>query len=240
MLTRFINHPFSFVFALVAIVGWTSSVAWSAEEEATHKTGAATSAAASDHNTHEAEHADDHGDAHGEDDHDAHGGGHGGPYLFKGDLPFWGFVAFLGFCFAIKKLGLWDALLTNMAEREKTENETIARAESHLQAAEQELNAYRGQLQAMDETARESLAEANRDANHTQQEILDLARSEADALGARTRREIERVRAQTLDELFATMANNVAQATEAIVREKLQDEDQERLIDETLNQLAGK
>jgi len=191
----------------------------------------------------------DHGDhGHGdESDHDkaghgdgGHGeGGHGHPkYSLMHDLNFWSMIAFIGFVGAIFKLGLWNLLTSTMSERENRENEQIANAEGALSSAQSDLSGYKGQLESIDDRIRETLEEAERDAKHTQDEILEAAASEAQLASDRATHEIERVRDQSLNDLFSNLASKVSAATEAIVREKLESQDQDRLIDDTLEQLS--
>ncbi len=191
--------------------------------------------AAGDH-THDEDHDDEHdaGAHHAEDaSHDSHGA----PPL-KEDSAFWSILAFAGFCFAINKLGIWNWLHVSMAEREKNEGDVIATAENHLAEARVSLGKYRGQLEAMDETVAETLAEAKRDADHTQGEIVEAANREAELMVHRTEHEIERSRDQSLNSLFGHLAQRVAEAAEVKVKANLQANDQDRLIDETLSQLT--
>jgi F-type H+-transporting ATPase subunit b len=140
--------------------------------------------------------------------------GHG-EYTFRGDLAFWGGIAFFGFLYSIKALGLWDALLNSMSARERREVETIATAETRLQQAEAELRKARGQLEALDETTRGIFEEAERDAEYTRNEITRIAKREADAAVHRARHEIERVRDQSVHDLFQALVENIARTTES-------------------------
>lgn len=195
-----------------------------------------------------AEHSDAHGnDAHAHDqggaahdavEHTEHSGGHGHEYSFWGDLSFWSFVAFIGFVLAIKKLGLWDLLLTSMSDREKAEWARLDEADKLLTQAEGTLRKFRGQFEALEETVRETMAEGHRDAEYTQQSIVDHARTEASAAVERATFEIERVKDQTLNTLFAEMADKVVAATEAALKSQLQSADQDRLIEATLGELT--
>ena len=164
--------------------------------------------------------------------------GHGGYPGLGGDLALWSFVAFLGFVLAIKKLGLWDLLLNSMADREKAERDAITQAETDLAAAQEILSESRGRVQSLDETVREILAEAERDAAHTKESVLAAARAEAEQIEQRTRIAIDRVRDQSLVEIFDTLVDRVSETTEQVLKDRLTPEDQARLIDETLGQLA--
>ena len=207
---------------------------------------------AADHG-HETHAADAHGDAgqHDSDHHDngshgdsghgdaSHGSGHHGRPPIAQDEAIWGMVAFIGFVLAIHKLGLWRSLKTNMARREQNEIDVIAAAESKLSSAQSALSKYRGQLEAMDETVAETLAEAKRDASHTQADIVNSANKEAGLMVQRAEHEIERSKDQALNRLFEHMSKRVAETAEAKFRSQLQSQDQDRLIDDTLSQLAA-
>ena len=181
----------------------------------------------------------DHGDAHGDGHDDHHGEGHGPPSIWE-DLSFWSIIAFAGFCGAIVKLGLWDSLVTNMTAREEAEVAAIEKAEGGLAEAKTVLGQCRGQLEAMDETVAEILAEAKRDAAHTETDIIEAANHEASLMVQRAELEIERTKDQSLNRLFSHLAERVAEATESKLKTQLQTGDQDKLIDETLGQLAAK
>lgn len=196
--------------------------------------------AVNEHDGHEETHHDDHaahGSAnHGDDSH--HAGAHAAPSIWE-DLSFWSIIAFAGFVLAIAKLGLWDSLKTNMARREASEIQSIAAAEGDLATAQESVRQFRGQLEAMDETTTATLAEAQRDADHTRQDLIDTANREASQMLQRAQHEIARSRDQSLNNLFEHMASRVCEAVESKVRAGLQAADQDRLIDDTLNQFAS-
>ncbi|WP_437203552.1 F0F1 ATP synthase subunit B family protein [Planctomicrobium sp. SH664] len=179
---------------------------------------------------HEASSADAHADAAEAGHHDA--------YSLKSDLPLWSAIAFVLFLAAIKKLGLWDHMVSSMADRERAETEAIQLAQDDLDTAHSLLQEARGRMESLDETVREILAEADRDAKYTRDEIIGLAQKEAQASVERVRHEINRVSNQTLNELFETLADKVTSATEARLRAGLQASDQARLVDKTLGEMA--
>ncbi|MCA8999816.1 MAG: ATP synthase F0 subunit B [Planctomycetaceae bacterium] len=215
-------------------------VAVSAQEDDHHD--APAKAESAEHGNTHAGHASD--DAHGEGDHGAehgegdHGDGHH-EYTIWGDLPFWSLIAFIGFVVAIKVLGLWDLLLSSMSAREQAENEAISIAENDLAASQSVLKEVRGRMESLDETIRETLAEADRDATGTRTDILAEAEKEANASVERARHDIQRVRDQSLNELFSSLAEKVSAVTESRLRDGLNDDDQRRLIDQTLGQLSA-
>lgn len=154
------------------------------------------------------------------------------------DLPFWGLLTFVGFILVLKKLG-WKPFIDGLAERERKENEEIALAEDKNRKAQQELIERKGQLEAIDETTREFIEEAHRDAERTRSDIVASARSEAETLKRRALREIERTRDQSLKGLFDAMAIRVIERTEQRLSESLTAQEQERLMDESLAEFTS-
>lgn len=170
--------------------------------------------------------------------HPAQAHGEHDEYSLWADLPFWSGVAFIGFVLVIKKLGLWNLLLSSMSDRERAETEAIAMAEANLQAAREQLRQSRGRLEALDGTIQEKLAEAGRDGQTVLNDFLRAAQREAQAAVDRSRHEIERVQDQTLNDLFSTLAEKVALATEQRLRTGLQPADHARLIGEMLDEIV--
>jgi F-type H+-transporting ATPase subunit b len=154
------------------------------------------------------------------------------------DLPLWGLVTFFGFLWVLKKLG-WGPLVSGMAERERKENEAILLAEEKNRRSQQDLLERKGQLEAIDETTREFIQEAHRDAERTRSDIVSSACSEAETLKNRALREIGRTRDQSLKGLFDAMAMRVIERTQQRLAETLTAEDQQRLMDESLAEFTA-
>lgn len=146
------------------------------------------------------------------------------------NLPVWGLIAFLGFLYAIRKLG-WDSFLTGMREREENELRLIGEAEQLRQQALERLRHYQGQMEALDEHVREALAEAQRDADHTRRDIRTVAQREAELVRQRAEVEIERVRNQSLSEIFEATVDRITREAEARIRARLSPTVQQKLID---------
>lgn len=169
------------------------------------------------------------GDAAGEEAH-TYGG-------LSTDLPFWGILAFVGFLLAIKFLG-WDSLTSNMNSREEHERGLINAAEQTRREADDERREHLGRLEAVDEEVREVIDEAHRDADSTRQDILEVARHEAEVYRQRALTEISRARDQALDEIFNTLTDRVTESTQQRLVSRLTPTDQNRLIDEALASLT--
>jgi F0F1-type ATP synthase membrane subunit b/b' len=158
-------------------------------------------------------------------------------YSPKTDLALWGIVAFAVFLFAIKKLG-WDSLTGGMKAREEKELAFIAEAEGLRREAREKLTEHRGIMEALDEEVRGVYEEAERDADYTRRDIRALAEREAETARERARVEIRRVKDQSLNEVFESVASRVIQLTEEKLRGSLTPNDQDQLIDAALNEFA--
>lgn len=183
------------------------------------------------HGAGEADHGPDVADA------ASHGEGHAYSGLTS-DLPFWGVIAFVGFIFAIRKLG-WGAFTSGLQGREAEELRLIAEAEDLRRQAAEQLHVQRGQMEALDEEIRAVLAEADRDADHTRRDIRAAADREAATARARVELEISRVKDQTLSELFENFTQRVIDATQDRLRGRLDAAAQDTLIDAALAEFAA-
>ncbi|MFV0443577.1 MAG: hypothetical protein ACK5Q5_08400 [Planctomycetaceae bacterium] len=157
---------------------------------------------------------------------------------FKTDLPFWGIVAFVGFLIALKKLG-WNSLTSGMQQREATEKQLIADAESLRTATAEQLRQNRGKMEALDELVRQTLAEAQRDADHTRSDMQRVADQERNVIRQRAESEIDRVKNQSLSEVFAAAADRIATEAEARIRGSLTPDAQQKLIDAAVGEFAA-
>ncbi|WP_339745291.1 F0F1 ATP synthase subunit B [uncultured Rubinisphaera sp.] len=187
---------------------------------------------------------DHHDELHGEHDvHHSHPGEPAGevkpfdPKDWRLDLSIYSFVVFLLLLAALTKFA-WGPIVTALDEREENIRKNIEDAEVARIRAEEMLAAHAAKLDAVQDEVREILAEARRDAEHTKSEILASAQKESELTKNRGIEEINRARDQALDELFRTISTQVTDATEHVIGRALNEEDRNRLIDESLAQLS--
>jgi len=76
------------------------------------------------------------------------------------------------------------------------------------------------------------------DSPEVEADIVKSGEAEAEAIKNRAIAEINRAKDQALDELFSTLARQVSQATEQVVGRALTGSDQERLIQDAVQQFA--
>ena len=188
-------------------------------------------APAADHATGDAGRDAGHGDHLGE------AGVNKQPEEFRSDL-----AIFSAIVFGLLSVGLyytaWPKILGALAAREEGIRKAIADAEDAKVQATAFMKEHKGRLEAVENTVKEILAEARRDAEHTKLDITQQAEVEAEAIKNRAIAEINRAKDQALDELFSTLAHQVSKATEQVVGRALTGADQERLIQEAVGQFA--
>jgi F-type H+-transporting ATPase subunit b len=108
--------------------------------------------------------------------------------------------------------------------------ETRQRADALLEEYRERLHEARGQAQEIIERARKAA-----DAHERESEEEALARREQ--LMERTRREIEAETRRAIDAIRREVADLTVMATERVTRKVLTEEDQQRLVEETLSEL---
>ena len=191
----------------------------------------ATAAPAAEHPAgdagHDAAHADHIGEA----------GVNKQPEEFRTDLAIFSAIVF-GLLTAGLYYTAWPKILDALAAREEGIRKAIADAEDAKVQATAFMKEHKGRLEAVENTVKEILAEARRDAEHTKLDITKQAEVEAEVIKNRAIAEINRAKDQALDELFSTLAHQVSKATEQVVGRALTGADQERLIQEAVGQFA--
>ncbi len=159
------------------------------------------------------------------------------PEEFRTDLAIFSAIVF-GLLAAGLYYTAWPKILGALAAREEGIRKAIADAEDAKVQATAFMKEHKGRLEAVENTVKEILAEARRDAEHTKLDITQQAEVEAEAIKNRAIAEINRAKDQALDELFSTLAHQVSKATEQVVGRALTGADQERLIQEAVGQFA--
>ncbi len=159
------------------------------------------------------------------------------PGEFRSDLAIFSAIVF-GLLAAGLYFTAWPKILDALAAREEGIRKAIADAEDAKVQATAFMKEHKGRLEAVENTVKDILAEARRDAEHTKLDITKQAEVEAEAIKNRAIAEINRAKDQALDELFSTLAHQVSKATEQVVGRALTGADQERLIQEAVGQFA--
>src|SRR5262249_54668143 len=128
----------------------------------------------------------------------------------------------------------WGPISQALDLREQKIADNISAAEQCNEEAKKLLAGYEPKQSAAREEVRGSLNEGRRDAEHTGQEIVAKARTDAQAEVQRGKHEIETATSQALNELAKTSANLAVDLAGKIVGSKLNANDHARLIEESL------
>ncbi len=163
----------------------------------------------------------------------------GAPLGFKGDLAIWSLVTFIVYITVLKKAA-WGPLIQGLDTREGRMKQQLADAEAARVKAEAMLAEHAKKLEKVQDEVKEILAEARRDADHTKQDIVATANKEAEATRKRAVEDIEHARDLAMKELFDFVSSNVIGATEHVLGRALSGDDQNRLVQEALNQMGSK
>ncbi|APZ91895.1 F0F1 ATP synthase subunit B [Fuerstiella marisgermanici] len=190
-----------------------------------------------DHPTAEAEAAEH---VHDEAEADGHGDAHdtGLPMNFQSDLALWSLITFLVFLFVMKKMA-WGPMIEGLDKREAGIRTAIAQAEENQRKSQALMAEYEDKLREAEGTVAEMVAEARRDAERTSHDIVAKAQADVDSMRVRATEEIAQAKNTALSEVFTSVNAQVAAATERVLGRALSDEDQDRLINEALEEVGA-
>jgi F-type H+-transporting ATPase subunit b len=175
------------------------------------------------------------------EEHDAHqpaANAKPNPLKISGDLAFWTLIVFL-LLFALLSKFAWPQISAALDERERKITDSIAAAEAKHEQAKQLLAQHEAKLAATAGEVRALMEEARRDAEHTRRSIAAKGDQDAKAAVERALREIDRAKDGAIHELAITSANVAIELARKVVREKLSQEEQNKLVREALGKLAA-
>jgi F-type H+-transporting ATPase subunit b len=148
-------------------------------------------------------------------------------------------AALLAFGLLLAVLGrwAWKPIVTQLRAREADIAASIERARK-LQAEAQELHdQHKARLDRAESEAQEIAAAARRAGAEARENILALARQEAQEVSKRARTELERARGDALVELRQATAAMAAEIAARVVRRELTDAERQRLLDDSLEEI---
>jgi F-type H+-transporting ATPase subunit b len=151
-------------------------------------------------------------------------------------LMIWTLLAFLVAMFLLRKFA-WPAITEALDKRQRAIEESIDVAERTRSEAQELLQEYRDRLREARQQADEITARARRAGEVHERETLEKARQQREELMAQTRRDIEAETRRAIQEIRAEVADLTVAATEKVTRKTLDERDQQRLVEEALNEL---
>ena len=143
--------------------------------------------------------------------------------------------------FGVSLLILWKLAFPRISaaldRRQRAIEESIDAAEQIRREADALLDEYRERLGEARDQAQQILERARRAADAHERESEEETAARREQLMERTRREIEAETRRAIQEIRREVADLTVLATERVTRKVLTDEDQRRLVEETLSEL---
>jgi F-type H+-transporting ATPase subunit b len=141
--------------------------------------------------------------------------------------------------FLVLRATVWPKILKGLDERESKIRGEIAAAEEARQRATAALAEYEQNLAAARKEAATMIAQAKADAKAAAAELKARNEAELGELKQRAMRELENARRAAVAELHAESANLAADIAARILKREINADDQKRLADDTLGELAA-
>lgn len=166
--------------------------------------------------------------------------GHGEPSLFAGDIgnAIWTVVIFVLVVLVLGKYA-WGPILSNLQARESFILEALEKAKHEHEEAAARLREYEARLAQARAEATAIVEEGRRDTEVLKNKILEEARQEAALERERTKREIRIAVDTATKELYTLSARLATDMASRILRKEITPQDHERLIAESIDQLAA-
>ncbi len=158
--------------------------------------------------------------------------------LFAGDIGnvIWTLVIFLAVILVLGKFA-WGPMLSGLQRREQFIRDSLEEAKQNREAAQAQLEEYNKKLDTATAEALKVLEEGRRDAEVVKERIEDKARSEADQMVERAKREIDLAKQTAIKELYETSIALGSDIASRILEREMNAQDHEDLIAESIDHL---
>ena len=158
--------------------------------------------------------------------------------LFAGDIgnAIWTLVIFLAVILVLGKFA-WGPMLSGLQRREQFIRDSLEEAKQDREAAQAQLEEYNKKLDTATAEALKVLEEGRRDAEVVKERIEEKARSEADQMVERAKREIDLAKQSAIKELYETSITVGSDIAARILEREINARDHEDLIAESIDHL---
>ena len=158
--------------------------------------------------------------------------------LFAGDIgnAIWTLVIFLAVILVLGKFA-WGPMLSGLQRREQFIRDSLEEAKQDREAAQAQLDEYNEKLDTATAEALKVLEEGRRDAEVVKERIEDKARSEADQMVERAKREIDLAKQTAIKELYETSITLGSDIASRLLEREMNAQDHEDLIAESIDHL---
>lgn len=165
------------------------------------------------------------------------GGGDGGLYDINTGLSVWTLIVFGVLVFILGKYA-WGPILGAVEAREKGIQSALDEAAAQNAEAARLLQEHKAQLADARRQASELIAEGKAAGEDVRKDIEEKARTEAQSIVERARKEIERERDQAIEALRKESVELALAAASRLLQEKLDQDRDRQLVERYLGELA--
>ena len=162
----------------------------------------------------------------------------GGSFLVQPGigLMLWTLLVFI-IAFLLLRAKAWPLITEALDKRQHLIEDSIDTAEKTKAEAAELLEEYRERLKEARTQAEDIVARARKAGEVHERESTEDARKKREEIMEQARRDIEAETRRAIQEIRNEVANLTVMATEKVTRKTLTNEDQERLVQEALNEL---
>ena len=165
------------------------------------------------------------------------GGGHGESSFDKGKDLIWRIMNFVvlagGLTFLLKK-----PIAKGLESRRQGIRDQLDDLEKRKQKAEKELSEYQQKLNQLEKEVEKIVAEYVRDGEVFKAKIIEEAKASAEKLRGQAKKNIEHEFEKAKKELRSEMAAQAVVMAEELIKKRINDKDQERIIGEYLEKVV--
>jgi len=160
---------------------------------------------------------------------------------FSGDLgnALWTVIIFVLVVVILGKFA-WGPILSSLKARENYIHDALNTAKQQKEAAEASLKEYTERLRAARVEADSIISQGRADAERLRQDMLQKAKTDADTIVRGAERQIELETGRALQQIRHEAADLSVMIASKLIQRQLSKEDNQKLIDEALNQIDAR
>lgn len=157
---------------------------------------------------------------------------------FKPSLAITTLLVFLGLLFVLGKYA-WGPLAKALDERERFQEESVAKAEQARADSERILAEHRELMAKANDQVRAIMDEARQTADATAQSIVAKAQTEAEGAKQRAERDIAQARDQALSEIWTRSADLAVSVAGKVLSREIGADEHRRLVETAMRELPA-
>ena len=169
-------------------------------------------------------------------------GGHGAEHaevMAFNWMPFVTTLVVFAIVLLVLRAKVWPLITSGLDERQRAIREAIDEAEAAREEAREALDRYQQELGSAQVQAAATIAEAKTEAKQAAEALLRRNEVELQAMKQRAAQEIDHARLQAIGDLHEEAASLAIAVATKILQREIDDDDQQRLVDESLQEFSG-